>query len=66
MTSPASERYGLRPRLATFTAMRPPGSSTRAALGEHVAQHLEVLEVATRDAALAELGLVLLAGEVRR
>ena len=29
MTSPASERYGLRPRLATFTATRPPGSSTR-------------------------------------
>ena len=28
-TSPARERYGLRPRFATFTAMRPPGSSTR-------------------------------------
>ena len=25
-----SDRYGRRPRLATFTAMRPPGSSTRA------------------------------------
>ena len=29
VTSPASERYGLRPRLATFTHIRPPGSSTR-------------------------------------
>ena len=28
-TSPARERYGLRPRFATLTAMRPPGSSTR-------------------------------------
>ena len=29
VTSLASERYGLRPRFATFTAIRPPGSSTR-------------------------------------
>ena len=29
MTSADSDRYGLRPRLATLTAMRPPGSSTR-------------------------------------
>ena len=29
MTSAARLRYGLRPRLATLTAMRPPGSSTR-------------------------------------
>ncbi len=27
MTSADSERYGLRPRFATLTAMRPPGSS---------------------------------------
>ena len=30
MTSAARLRYGLRPRFATFTAMRPPGSSLRA------------------------------------
>ena len=29
MTSADSDRYGRRPRLATFTAIRPPGSSTR-------------------------------------
>ena len=29
MTSAARLRYGLRPRLATLTAIRPPGSSTR-------------------------------------
>ena len=29
MTSALRLRYGLRPRLATFTAIRPPGSSTR-------------------------------------
>ena len=29
MTSADSDRYGLRPRLATLMAMRPPGSSTR-------------------------------------
>jgi hypothetical protein len=29
MTSPASERYGFRPRFATFTQIRPPGSSVR-------------------------------------
>ncbi len=29
VTSPPSDRYGRRPRLATLTAMRPPGSSTR-------------------------------------
>ena len=29
MTSADKLRYGLRPRLATFTAMRPPGSSLR-------------------------------------
>ena len=28
ITSAESDLYGLRPRLATFTAMRPPGSST--------------------------------------
>src|SRR6187200_724055 len=28
-TSPANDRYGLRPKFATFTATRPPGSSTR-------------------------------------
>jgi len=27
ITSADSDRYGLRPRLATLTAMRPPGSS---------------------------------------
>ena len=36
------------------------------ALGEHVGQHLEVLEVRGRDALALELLLVLLAGEVRR
>jgi hypothetical protein len=30
MTSAERERYGLRPRLATFTAIRPPLSSLRA------------------------------------
>ncbi|MEZ5250690.1 MAG: hypothetical protein R2713_16220 [Ilumatobacteraceae bacterium] len=29
VTSADNDRYGRRPRLATFTAMRPPGSSTR-------------------------------------
>ena len=29
ITSDESERYGFRPRLATLTAMRPPGSSLR-------------------------------------
>ncbi len=29
MTSADNERYGLRPRLATFTAIRPPGSRVR-------------------------------------
>ena len=45
MTSADSERYGLRPRLATLTAMRPPGSSFAHALGEHVVEQLEVLDV---------------------
>ena len=36
------------------------------ALGEHVLEHREVLDVGGGDVALAELGLVGLAGEVRR
>ena len=36
------------------------------ALREHVAQHRQVLEIRPGDVALAEGGLVLLAGEVRR
>jgi hypothetical protein len=34
--------------------------------GEHLGQHPEVFLVARRDVALAECGLVVLAGEVRR
>ena len=49
-----------------MTAMRPPGSSVRDALGEHVAEHLQVVEVGGGDVALAERLLVRLAGEVRR
>ena len=56
----------MRPRLATLTAMRPPGSSLRDALGEDVLEHREVLDVGGRDVALAELLLVRLAGEVGR
>ncbi len=62
---PASDRYGLRPRLAMLTAMRPPGSSFSRALGEHVAEHREVVDVGGRDVAFAQGLLVLLAREVR-
>ena len=66
MTSADSDRYGLRPRLATLTAMRPPGSSTRTHSAKTVSQHVEVVDVGRRDVALAERLFVLLAGEVRR
>ena len=66
MTSADSDRYGLRPRLATLTAMRPPGFELVDALGEHVLEHREVLDVGGRDVALAQLRLVGLPGEVRR
>ena len=66
VTSAARLRYGRRPRLATLTAIRPPGSSVRTRLGEDVAQHREVLDVVGRHVALTERRLVLLAGEVRR
>ena len=44
----------------------PAGLEHPPALGEHVAQHLQVLEIRTGRAPFAEGGLVLLAGEVRR
>ena len=65
MTSADRLRYGLRPRLATLTAMRPPGSSLRTHSANTSVEHLQVLEVRRRDALALELLLVLLAGEVR-
>ena len=66
MTSADRLRYGLRPRLATLTAMRPPGSSLRTHSAKTSVSMLEVLEVRRRHAVALELLLVLLAGEVRR
>ena len=65
ITSADRLRYGLRPRLATLTAMRPPGSSVRT----HSANTVVSMSRYSRsdDGALApQLLLVLLAGEVRR
>ena len=45
MTSPASERYGRRPRFATFTAIRPPGSRTRTHSAKTSRSIVEVVEV---------------------
>ena len=64
MTSAARLRYGLRPRLATFTAMRPPGSSTRLHSAKTSRQQREVLDVGPGHPLAVELLLVLLAGEV--
>ena len=66
MTSAARLRYGRRPRLATLTARRPPGSSVRTDSTQHVAQHRQVVDVVAGHMAFAERRLVLLAGEVRR
>ena len=66
MTSADRLRYGLRPRLATLTAMRPPGSSLRTHSANTSREQVEVLQVRRRHAVALELLLVLLAGEVRR
>ena len=64
MTSADRERYGRRPRLATLTAMRPPGSSLSTHSPEHRGEHLQVGLVGLGDVVGAQGGLVLLAGEV--
>ena len=64
MTSAARLRYGLRPRLATLTAMRPPGSSTRLHSAKTSRSKRQVLDVGPGHALAVELLLVLLAGEV--
>ena len=66
VTSAASDRYGRRPRLATLTAMRPPGWSTRTHSANTSREHLQVLDVVGGDVPLAQRLLVRLAGEVRR
>ena len=66
ITSADRLRYGLRPRLATLTAIRPPGSSLRTHSANTSVSICEVLEVGGRDALALQLLLVLLAGEVRR
>ena len=66
MTSADSDRYGRRPRFATLTAMRPPGSSVRAHSANTSVSICEVVEVGAGDVPLPERLLVLLAREVRR
>ena len=64
MTSAARLRYGLRPRLATLTAMRPPGSSTRLHSANTSRSSARYSMYEPGHALAVELLLVLLPGEV--
>ena len=66
MTSADRLRYGLRPRLATLTAMRPPGSSLRTHSANTSCSSSRYSRYDDGHAVALELLLVLLAGEVRR